>query len=400
MPEIADFATIVLLVAGGLALALLSARLSELVSVPAPAVFLVVASVAAQLWSTIGEQLSIREVERVAVVALIVILFNGGVDIGWQRFRASAGPIIVLGVVGTFVTAGIVMGVAHYALGFSWILAGITGAALAPTDPAVMFSVLGGHELEGRSRTTLEGEAGVNDPAGIALMIGMIELATHPHASAAVVVREFAVEMGVGCALGAVGGLLLAAVLQRFERSSGSLQPLLGLLLAGVLYGGTALVGGSGFMAVFLAGLIVGGSRQRSTEEIVRFTGPLASLAEVTTFVTLGLTVTLGTLSGRTWVEGVVLIVTLAVLARPVMVVLAIGRARFSWRERAFIGWSGLKGAVPILLAAFAVMSGVQGAGRIYDVVFVVVLLSVVCQGTLVAPVARKLGLLDRPAAR
>ena len=125
-------------------------------------------------------------------------------DIGWRRFRASAGPILSLGVLGTFATAGLVAVFAHYALGFDWTLAGLIGAALAPTDPAVMFSVLGRREIAGRSGTMLEGEAGVNDPAGIALMLGLIELATHEDASF-VVVREFVVEMGIGLALGVLG---------------------------------------------------------------------------------------------------------------------------------------------------------------------------------------------------
>ena len=136
-------------------------------------------------------------------MALIVILFNGGMDIGWRRFRASAAAILSIGLLGTFATAGLVAAGAHYALGFDWMLAGIIGAAIAPTDPAVMFSVLGRREIGGRSGTILEGEAGVNDPAGIALMVGMIELATHADASFFVVVREFAVEMSVGVAFGA-----------------------------------------------------------------------------------------------------------------------------------------------------------------------------------------------------
>ena len=183
---------------------------------------------------------------------------------------------------------------AHYALGFGWTLAGIAGAALAPTDPAVMFSVLGNHEIGGRSGTTLEGEAGLNDPAGIALMIGMIELATHADASAAVVVREFAVEMSVGAALGIVGGWLLAAILRRIRLPSASLHPLLALVLAAALYGVTSLLHGSGFLAVFLAGLIVGGGTPRHETAITSFTGPLASLAEIAVFVALGLTVSPG----------------------------------------------------------------------------------------------------------
>jgi cell volume regulation protein A len=392
MSEIADFGIVILLVSTGFGLALLSMKLTERLSIPSPAIFLLAAAAASDLWPSLYQHATIRSVERIAVVALIVILFNGGLDIGWPRFRKSALPIVALGVFGTFMTAGVVMLFAHFALGFGWTLAGLAGAALSPTDPAVMFSVLGNHEIGGRSGTTLEGEALNNDPEGIALLIGMIELATHAGASAAVVVREFAVEMSVGAALGVVGGWLLAALLRRIRLPSASLHPLLALVLAAALYGGTSLLHGSGFFAVFLAGLIVGGGTPRRTSKITSFSSPLASLAEVAVFVALGLTVALSSLSWRTWFEGVVLMLALAVVARPITVIVTLAGARFSRAERAFMAWSGLKGAVPILLAAFAVLERVEGAKRIYGVVFVVVLLSVICQGTLVGAVARRLG--------
>ena len=392
MSEIANFGTIILLVSAGFGLALLSSKLTERLPIPPPAVFLIAAAAASDIWPSLYHHTPIHTVERVAVVALIVILFNGGLDIGWPSFRESAFPMVALGVFGTFITAGVVMLFAHFALGFGWTLAGLAGAALAPTDPAVMFSVLGNHEIGGRSGTTLEGEAGLNDPAGIALMIGMIELATHADASAAVVVREFAVEMSVGLALGLVGGWLLAVTLRRIRLPSASLHPLLALALAAVLYGVTSRLHGSGFSPSSSRGLFVGGGTPRHETAITSFTGPLASLAEIAVFVALGLTVSLSSLSSRTWFEGVVLALVLAVVARPVTVIVTLAGARFSWAERAFMAWCGLKGAVPILLAAFAVLESVEGAKRIYGVVFVVVLLSVICQGTLVGAVARRLG--------
>src|ERR671923_968804 len=240
MTEIADFAAIVILVAGGFALAVLSTKITARVPIPAPAIFLLVAALVSDVWPRVYEEVPIRTVERIAVVALIVILFTGGMDIGWRRFRAAAGPILGLGVIGTFATAGMVAAFAHYALGFEWMLAGIVGAALAPTDPAVMFSVLGRREIAGRSGTALEGEAGVNDPAGIALMLGMIEFATEEDATFLVVVREFVVEMSIGAAMGlAATGVFLVA-LRRVRLPTESLYPLLALALAGALYGATS----------------------------------------------------------------------------------------------------------------------------------------------------------------
>jgi cell volume regulation protein A len=400
MTEISDFASIVLVVTAGFALAVLSTKLTERVPVPAPALFLLGAAAVSDIWPRVYESVPIRTVERIAVVALVVILFNGGIDIGWRRFRASAAPILSVGVLGTFGTAGLVAVVGHYALGFDWIFAGIVGAAVAPTDPAVMFSVLGRREVAGRSGTTLEGEAGVNDPAGIALMLGMIELATHADASFWVVVREFAVEMSIGAALGLLGAVVLIPLLRVLRLPSEGLYPVLALVLAGALYGVTSLAHGSGFLAVFIAGLFLGDARAPYKGEIERFSSALAGLAELVVFVALGLTIDISGLSGRVWLDGIALALVLVLLARPLVVLLTLGLARLSWAERAFITWSGLKGAVPILLAAFAVLGGVAGSDRVYGVVFVVVLVSVVGQGTLVPRVARALAIpiRGRPA--
>jgi cell volume regulation protein A len=312
-------------------------------------------------------------------------------DIGWQRFRVSAGPIASLGIVGTFATAGVVAVFAHYALGFSWTVSGVVGAALAPTDPAVVFSVLGRREIGGRSGTTLEGEAGINDPAGIALMVGMIELATHDDASAFVVIREFVVEMGIGATLGLVGARALLPLLRRVKLSAEGLYPVLALAVAGFLYSVTSMAHGSGLLAVFVAGLLIGDVRLPYKSEIERFHGSLATLAEIVVFLALGLTVNLGSFETRAWVDGLLLFLVLAVVARPLVVALTLTGFRFRWTERAFIAWSGLKGAVPILLAAFAVLGDVPRAEHVYRIVFVVVLLSVIAQGSLVPYVATRL---------
>jgi cell volume regulation protein A len=393
MTEITDYAAILLAVGSGVALAVLSTRLSSWVAIPSPAIFLVVAAAISDLWPHLYADVPVLTVERIAVAALIVILFNGGMDIGWRRLRTAIGPILSLGIVGTFATAALVAVFSHYALGFGWMTAGVIGAALAPTDPAVMFSVLGPKEIEGRSGVTLEGEAGFNDPAGIALMIGMIELATHADASRGVIAREFVVEMGIGAVLGVVGALVMAGLLRRVTLSAPALGSVLALALAAALYGATALAHGSGFLAVFIAGLVVGDRPSPYKAEIERFHGALAVLAEISVFVVLGLVVSLGAITLDTWVDGIVLVLVLAVLARPVVVVALLAPFEFRTSERVFIAWSGLKGAVPILLAAFAVIRGVDESRTVFDIVFVVVLLSVAVQGTLVPWVARRLAI-------
>jgi potassium/hydrogen antiporter len=393
MTEITDYAAILLALGTGVALAVLSTRLTAWLPIPSPALFLVAAAAVSDLWPSLYANVPALTVERIAVAALIVILFNGGMDIGWRHLQTAIGPILSLGIFGTFATAGLVAVFAHYALGFGWMTAGLIGAAIAPTDPAVMFSVLGQKEIEGRSGVTLEGEAGFNDPAGIALMIGMIELATHDDASGWVIVREFVVEMGIGAALGVVGALAIAALLGRLTLPAPALSPVLALALAGALYGVTALAHGSGFLAVFIAGLVLGDASGPNKAEIERFHGALAVLAEISVFVVLGLVVSLGSLTLDTWLDGILLVLAVALVARPLVVAGLLAPFRFTRGERAFIAWSGLKGAVPILLAAFAVVSDVEEAQTVFYIVFVVVLFSVAVQGTLVPWVARRLAI-------
>ena len=301
-------------------------------------------------------------------------------------------PISLLGTVGTFATAAGAALVAHYVIGLDWTAAGLLGAAVAPTDPAVMFSVLGDREIGGRSGTILQGESGANDPVGIALMIGMIELAEHPGGSAWIVVREFSVQMGIGLAVGVAGGLLLGVWLKRVSMPSSGLYTLRTLAGAGVIYGIAAVTGGSGFLAVFVAGLLVGDVRAPFKAESEVFHDALSSLAEIVVFVALGLTISISSLGGDVWLDGLLLAALLAVVIRPAVVWPLLLPARMRHGERAFIAWGGLKGAVPILLAAFALGHGIDDADRIYDLVFVVVLASVVVQGTTVPFAARRLG--------
>jgi cell volume regulation protein A len=392
LSELTDFGLVVLVVSGTFLAALGAHKLTEFFPVPAPAVFLLAAAIASDIWPGLGG-LSTLDVERIAVVALIVILFDGGMQVGWPRFRESALPISLLGVLGTFATAGVMAVFAHALFGFGWTTAGILGAAIAPTDPAVMFSVLGRREIDGRTGTILEGESGANDPVGIALMIGMLDFATSDHGTFWTVVREFAIEMSVGLAIGLAGAALLIPAMRRISLPSEALYPLRTLAVAGVVYGVAAVAHGSGFLAVFVAGLFVGAADAPHKAQIERFHTSLASLAEIVVFVALGLTVDLGGLDSRlVWVDGLLLAALLAFIARPIVAGPLLLPVRLRSGERLFVMWGGLKGAVPILLAAFAVIADVAEADRIYGLVFVIVLFSVVVQGTSLPFMAHRLG--------
>jgi cell volume regulation protein A len=377
----------VLAIAGGVMVALLARTLSERFPIPAPALFLVAAAAAPVLVP------DIHTVERIAVVALIVILFDGGMTIGWRRFRRAAGPIATLGILGTLATAAVMAVLSHYLFDFNWTTAWILGAALAPTDPAVMFSILGDKEIRGRTGTVLEGEAGVNDPVGIALMIGMLQFATSDSGSTWGIVQEFVLEMSIGLAVGLAGTVLLVVFMRHVRLPSEGLYPLRTLAAAGIIYGLASVAHGSGFLAVFIAGLALGDLEIPYRRQIRRFHTALASLAEIVVFVALGLTVNVTQLLDEgIWLDGLLLALALAFVARPVAVAPLLAPLKMRLGEKLFIAWGGLKGAVPILLAAFCLLEGVEDARRLYEIVFVVVLFSVIVQGSSVPFVASRLG--------
>lgn len=393
MQDILEFGELLLVVCGGLTLAIGVRVLAGRVAIPAAGLLLVAAAVASDVVDRLSTILSFQDVQRIATLALIVILFEGGSSIGVRRFRRAAVPIVTLGVLGTFGTAALLALAAHYALDLSWTVSGLIGAALAPTDPAVTFSVLAGKEVSGRSGTILEGESGFNDPVGIALMIGMVELATSDDGSFSTVVGEFAVEMSVGVVVGFVGALAAVILLRRVQFPDRTLYPVAMILAAGVIYGAAAVAHGSGFLAVFVAGILVGDVEFDGRREVRSFNSALSDLGELAAFVALGLTIDV-TMIGEEglWWRGLLLFVLLAIVIRPVIVGPLLAPMRLTAGERGFIVWSGLKGAVPILLASLAVTGGTEYAAELYGIVFVVVLASVVVQGSLVPVVAARLG--------
>jgi cell volume regulation protein A len=392
--DVVDFGRVIAVASGALSIAILVRVLAGRIGLPTAALLLVVAAVASDLSDRLATLLSFEDVQRIATLALVAILFDGGMSMGLSRFRAAAAPIAVLGIAGTFGTAALAALAAHIIFDLHWTVAWLIGAALAPTDPAVTFSVLAGKEVEGRAATILEGESGFNDPVGIALMIGLVDFATSTHASVATIAWEFLREMGVGLAVGIVGGIVLLQLIHHVPLPDRSLYPPAVLLAAGVVYGIAAVAHGSGFLAVFVAGILVGEADYPRRSEVRHFHSALADLGELAVFVALGLTIDLGFIGSEgLWWRGLVLAVLLGFVIRPLVVAPLLWRSRLESRERLFVIWCGLKGAVPILLASLAVVGGTAYAPQIYGIVFVVVLFSVVVQGTAVPVVARYHGI-------
>jgi potassium/hydrogen antiporter len=399
MRELGNFAVVMVVVSAGLWLALVSTRLTARLRVPAPVVFLIAAAAISDIEPRLSAPVSVRDVERIGVVALVAILFDGGLQVGWRRVRPAIRPIVLLGTLGTFLTAALGTLAAQLVLPVSWTTAAIIGAALAPTDPAVMFSVLARRHIAGRVPAILEGEAGANDPVAIALVVGLLAYASSG-ASGWSGAGDFALEMVVGAGVGVLGAIVLVRVMRRSPLAREGLYPVQTLALAGLIYGGATLLHGSGFLAVFVAGVWIGDVRMPFKGEVERFHAALASLGEIVVFAALGLTIHLPGIGWSVVWHGLILAALLVVVVRPLAVLPILWPERLRWGEKVFIALTGFKGAVPILLAALAVLEGVADADLIYRLVFVVVAASVIAQGLALEPLAERLAVPMTPRRR
>jgi cell volume regulation protein A len=394
MSDTSRFAALVLVVAVVGLLAVLSNRLTQRVRVPAPLLVLVAAAVAVKVIPDLSSP-SERLVERSVTLALICILFDGGLHMGWSKFRAAAAPITVLGVLGTFLTVGAVATLIHLVFGLSWFLATLVATAVSPTDPAVVFSVLGQREVSGRSGTILEGESGANDPVGIALMASLLTAGSLSTGAFGHIAIEFALQMVVGGTVGLLGGRTTLWFMRSIPLPAEGLYPLRSAACALILFAVATLAHGSGFLAVFVAGILLGEARAPYKREMERFHSALASLGEIVAFTMLGLTVDLAQLAkADVWAPGILIGAVLAFIIRPVAIGLCLIPARLQPNERNFVLFAGLKGAVPILLGSFILAAHVPDAERLYGIVVVVVVFSVLVQGSLVSTIA---GLLRVP---
>ncbi len=393
MGDVVDFGWIVLAVSLAFLVAVMSSRLSARLRIPAPAIFLIGAAAASNLVSSLAH-IPVHTVERVVTVALVIILFDGGMHIGWARFRSAAGAVVWLGVAGTFVTAAGIAIVAHLIFRLGWQESLLLGTALAPTDPAVVFSVLGGREVGGRAGVLLEGESGANDPVGIALMVALLGAHTMTGGAAFLNgLREFVLQLVVGAAVGIAAGLGLRWLLARTPAERGP------VCIAGDCLRARGVRAGHGRPRLRIPRRPDRRASCSATRllpfraEIRSFSGSLASLAEIIAFVVLGLTVDIREIGRRdAWAIGLVLAVLLAFVIRPVLGGLVLWPVKLSRGERLFVLWSGLKGAVPILLGLLVVAEGMDRSAQIYAVVFIVVAFSVIVQGGLVPTVASRLG--------
>jgi cell volume regulation protein A len=333
----------------------------------------------------------VRTTYAVGSIALALILFDGGLRTRFVTFRSVLGPAITLATAGVLLTAAITAPIAAVLFDLRWIEGLLVGAVVASTDAAAVFFLMHARGLRVRPRVsaTLEVESGSNDPFAVLLTMLLVEFLAVGDRSWQHVVQVLAEQAILGTIIGVLGGRAMVLVLNRLNLAQGLHAPFVATG-AVVIFGLAAAVHASGFLAVYLAGLVLGNRPTRAHNTVVVFLDAVTWLAQIVMFVLLGLLVWPLRLIGSLW-PALAVAAALMLVARPVAVFLCLAPFRFPWREKAFIAWVGLRGAVGIFLASIPLLVGLPKAYLYFDIAFVVVLVSLLVQGWTIAAAARRL---------
>src|SRR5215470_17914866 len=387
-----DSVSIAILLGAVLVMAgILSSLLALRFGAPLLLVFLLIGMLAGDSGPGHIEFNDVRSTYLVGSVALALILFDGGLRTRFQNIRSVLVPSMTLATIGVLLTAAITAPAAKYALDLNWAEALLVGAVVASTDAAAVFLLVHAQGLRLRPRVgaTLEAESGSNDPFAVFLTLMLVEYISVGHSTPGHVLMELAREAVLGGIVGVVGGRVTVIALNRVALPQGLHAPFVATT-ALVIFGVAQLAHSSGFLAVYLAGIIVGNRPTRAHNSVVTFLDAATWLAQIVMFVLLGLLVSPHRL-GDSIGPAVVVALVLMLVARPITVFLCLAPFRFNWREKVFIAWTGLRGAVAIFLASIPMLVGLSKAYLYFDVAFVVVIISLLLQGWTLAPAARRL---------
>ncbi len=372
---------IVLTILGVLmALSVAASRLAGRMSVPVAFLFLAVGMLAGSDWIGRIAFENYALAFRLGTISLVLILFDGGLNTSPAAVRRAWAPSSVLALFGTVGTAAL-MGVGAHLIGFSWPSAFLLGAIVSPTDAAAVFSVLRGSrvELTRRVATTLELESGLNDPIAVILTLAL----TRHEVGSGRIALELAIQIVVGLAVGLFTGWAARLVIRRLRPAALGLLPVFTVAIAFASFGGATLLQGSGFLAAYVAALTIGAGPLPYRSGLLRVHDSLAWLAQVVMFLVLGLL----SFPSRLWAvapAALLLGLVLAFVARPLATALCLIPFRYRAREWGYVGWVGLRGAVPIILAIFPILAHAPEAEHIFDVVFFIVVVSAVIPGATV----------------
>ena len=388
MADYADFFPTLAVFCAMLLAALAAAPLFERLRLPSPAAFLAVGVAVGLLGVAPTEELSTVTLEQAGAVALFVILFKGGLDTGFVAWRSAARPILALSMPGTGLTALALALVGRYLLGLDWSVAILIGVALAPTDPAAVYAVLRGRRGLARPRTILEGESGFNDPAAISLMVAVTVAVTSSDSSNGDAALRFVEELGIGTIAGIAGGLALMRALRATRHLEEGVQATAIVLGAMLLGGLTATVHGSGFLAVYVAGLMLSDAWAEQDGTVHAVPDALAAIAELLLFAILGAAFA-PLITPIDVARGIVLTLATILAVRPLAAAACLVGSGLQRSERALVSWGGLKGAVPLLLGAYPALNGFGQADTVAATVLVATGASLVIQGAMLRCLAQ-----------
>ncbi|MFG6121258.1 potassium/proton antiporter [Thalassobacillus sp. B23F22_16] len=331
----------------------------------------------------------------IGVFALVIILFEGGLHAKWATIRSVAIPSLSLATVGVLITSTII-GYSAFLLFDLTLLEGmLLGAIVGSTDAAAVFAALKERNIKAKMGATLEAESGTNDPMAVFLTISLIELISRQDSSIWMLVPTFFLQMGLGLILGVLFGRLASFSINRIRLESSALYPILSVAFALLIYGITALIGGSGLLAVYIAALVIGNRELTYRYSIFQFNEGFAWMAQIIMFIILGLLVFPAQLfSLQVILGGLILSVLLMLVARPIAVFLSLIKLNYSVKEKVLISWAGLRGAVPIVLATFPIVEGLENSQTLFNIVFFIVLTSALIQGSTISWAAKKLKLV------
>ncbi|MBI2691702.1 MAG: potassium/proton antiporter [Solirubrobacterales bacterium] len=371
-----------ILIAGALlALAIATTLVARRARVPGLVIFLVLGIVVGPSGLEVVDGVGLEMAQTVGVIALALILFEGGLASGWKEIQPVFGVSFSLATVGTLLTAVITgLGTAYF-LDYSTLQAMLIGGIVASTDGAAVFALLRGSTLKKRLARTLEAEAGLNDPVAILLVIGFIDWITLPSYGVPDMVLLFIGEMAIGAIVGLAIGFIGVRGIRAVGNVTSGLYPVATVAIAASAFGLAQVIHGSGFLAVYIAGLILGSARLPAKRAITDFHDGIAWVSQIAVFLVLGLLFSPSSMKSL-WEEALVVTLLLMFVARPVAVYVATFFAKFEFREVALLQWAGMRGAVPIVLATFPLVDGIADSNAIYNIVFFVVLASAVFQGT------------------
>ncbi|CDQ21193.1 cell volume regulation protein A [Halobacillus karajensis] len=334
--------------------------------------------------------------QLIGVIALIVILFEGGMLTKWKDIRPVIAPSITLATVGVILTTSIVALAAKFILHIGWAESFLVGSIVGSTDAAAVFAVLKGKNVKPKLEATLEAESGTNDPMAVFLTIAFIQLLTIDQVNVWTMIGSFFWQMGAGLAVGAGIGYLASASLNRINLDSSGLYPLFALGFAFLSYSSSSLLQASGLLAVYVTAVVIGNAELAYRYSILRFHEGFGWMAQILMFIILGLFVS--PTEVFTWpvmLDGLLIAITLIFIARPVATFLSLSGFSFNMKEKYFLSWAGLRGAVPIVLAIFPMLAGLENSQLIFNVVFFTVLTSALVQGSSITRIAERFHLVS-----